>query len=111
MRIELKGVLTSVGPVQYLGQQKFRMLPVEIEVTEGEYKNIFQVQFFGEKIPKCDISVGDYAEIKASLRSRQSRDGKRFLSLSGYWFNLVRSDEGSAPDEQRDPLDNSDIPF
>lgn len=82
--IKIEGTVKSIGEVIEKGN--FKKQDVIIE-TDGQYKQIFAVELFKEKIELADfLSPGDEIVAHCNLRGREwinnEGEAKHFLSLN-----------------------------
>lgn len=89
--IKIKGEVLNIHPVEEKGDFKKQELIIK---TEGDYPQVFLIEFLKEKIELLDfVSIGEDINVMCNLRGRQwtAPDGttRYFLSLNGWKVDKI----------------------
>lgn len=103
MSVEIKGVVSYVGPIQKVGEKETEKRTIAIQEQGGEYPEGVVIDVWGEKCDKVkDLKVGDAVTAHYN-RSIREWEGRWFQNNSLFRFDIgaaapaATSDAGYPP--------------
>ena len=122
-KVEIKGTVTQISDIQsFEGRngtvsKKTVVVHETEEASDGrEFNSDIAVDFWDKSLDRIDrLNVGDFAEITASVRSREytNKEGKQmyFTSLNGFFCKVEQQQTKPAQQQVPQPPLPDDLPF
>ena len=88
MKIYLKGVILSVGPVELVGQNQVKIqhcvVQHEFNQNEPRYNKYAMFDVIGDRIEQLNLKPQEDVELSIDLNAKQGNGGRWFNSLTAY---------------------------
>lgn len=113
MNVEIKGVITLLGPVEEVGAKKYPKRTIWIDEQVDNYPNKYEISFFNKNADKLEgFTEGQEVTVSCNLRGYEwERDGNknRGTSLDG-WKIVETKDDATGVTFSAEP-DEDELPF
>jgi hypothetical protein len=95
MKVDITAVIKEIGQIEEFGQNNFQKRNLVLTETNGQYENLFCVEFSGEKLTLPEsFQVGHMVKVSAFVNCREW-NGKYFTSLSGSYIAPAQAEQAT----------------
>jgi hypothetical protein len=101
MKVEVTAIIKEIGQAESLGSSGFQKRNLILTEQNGDYENIFCIEFSGEKLDlPCKYQLGQLVSVQAFVNCREW-EGRYFTSLKGVYVSASQAQQQAPSQPQQ----------